>query len=77
MRTENDNIKMYTTRYVKCLSQDSSVSIMITLRAGWLSVSIAGSGQLQNIQAGRRWGPPRILISATERAVPLYKATGV
>ena len=77
MRTENDNIKIYTTRYVKCLSQDSSVSIMITLRAGWLNVSIAGSGQLRNIQAGHRWGPPRVLISATERAVPLDEATGM
>jgi hypothetical protein len=51
MRTENDNIIIYTTRHVKCLSRDSSVSIMITLRAGRLSVSIPGSGQLQNIQA--------------------------
>jgi len=51
MRTEDDNIIIYTTRYVKCLSQDSSVSMMITLRAGWLSVSTPGSGELQNIQA--------------------------
>ena len=75
MRTEDDNIIIYSIRYVKCLSQDSSVSIMITLRAGWMCFC---SRQWPTPKhPGHHWEPHRILISATERTVPLDKATGV